>query len=377
MRLILLLICTWLTRGKRYSTGSSTVIIFLLAWLSSLNAAYSVVVLPLPVGPVTSTMPCGREIWCRIRLTKCSGIPVSSKDNIPADWSSKRITTDSPYCTGMVDIRTSMLWPLIFKLNRPSCGNRFSDISKPAISFKRKTIAEAILFSLRIFSWSTPSIRWRIRNAFSSGSMWTSDARICTASSKTDCNNFPTVASPPSSRKLFDKSKSLLWSYSSSSWLAKDSISAVRRYKPSKALNSCDSITTARFKRFGASICSSWSRALKSAGSLIPISTESPWSSIIIDRKRRAWTSGNNKATSEEILRWLISKNGTSNCCAKNSNNWRSLIWPNSIKVSPSFLPLVFWLFKACMSCSLLIMCSWTSKSPKRIFNLGAAILFS
>ncbi len=54
---ILLLTCTWLIRGKRYSTGSSTVIIFFSALLSSDNAAYRVVVLPLPVGPVTKIIP--------------------------------------------------------------------------------------------------------------------------------------------------------------------------------------------------------------------------------------------------------------------------------------------------------------------------------
>ena len=45
------------TPGNWYSTGSSMVTILSLRRLISVSAAYSVVVLPLPVGPVTSTMP--------------------------------------------------------------------------------------------------------------------------------------------------------------------------------------------------------------------------------------------------------------------------------------------------------------------------------
>ena len=45
------------TPGSWYSTGSSMVMILSWPWLISEMAAYSVVVLPLPVGPVTSSMP--------------------------------------------------------------------------------------------------------------------------------------------------------------------------------------------------------------------------------------------------------------------------------------------------------------------------------
>ena len=45
-----------------YSTGSSMVMILSSSVLISLIAAYSVVVLPEPVGPVTSTMPYGSRM---------------------------------------------------------------------------------------------------------------------------------------------------------------------------------------------------------------------------------------------------------------------------------------------------------------------------
>ena len=45
-----------------YSTGSSMVSIFLSRVLMAVKQAYRVVVLPLPVGPVTNIMPCGFSI---------------------------------------------------------------------------------------------------------------------------------------------------------------------------------------------------------------------------------------------------------------------------------------------------------------------------
>ena len=45
------------TPGSWYSTGSSMVMILSRPWFDSLIIAYKVVVLPLPVGPVTSSMP--------------------------------------------------------------------------------------------------------------------------------------------------------------------------------------------------------------------------------------------------------------------------------------------------------------------------------
>src|SRR5437879_10569 len=55
----LTLICTWCTPASRYSTGSSTVMMLISARLSSLSAPWSVVDLPEPVGPVTSSAPVG------------------------------------------------------------------------------------------------------------------------------------------------------------------------------------------------------------------------------------------------------------------------------------------------------------------------------
>ncbi len=53
------LIWDWLTPGISYSTGSSIVRILRLGSLRIDRIVASVVVLPLPVGPVITIMPCG------------------------------------------------------------------------------------------------------------------------------------------------------------------------------------------------------------------------------------------------------------------------------------------------------------------------------
>src|SRR6218665_1524069 len=61
-----------------YSTGSSTVMIFCSPASILVNAAYSVVVLPEPVGPVTSKMPCGRASSVARRASVSGSQPMLS-----------------------------------------------------------------------------------------------------------------------------------------------------------------------------------------------------------------------------------------------------------------------------------------------------------
>ena len=57
VRPALSLTLTWLTPGRLISAGSSTVEMLTPGWLRMFRQVYSDTVLPLPVGPVTSTMP--------------------------------------------------------------------------------------------------------------------------------------------------------------------------------------------------------------------------------------------------------------------------------------------------------------------------------
>ena len=51
------LICAWCTPSMFDSTGSSTVLTLMVVRSKVFSTLYSVVLLPLPVGPVTSAMP--------------------------------------------------------------------------------------------------------------------------------------------------------------------------------------------------------------------------------------------------------------------------------------------------------------------------------
>ena len=53
------LIWIWLIVGNTYSTGSSIVTTLMSSLLIAVSVAYSVVVLPEPVGPAQITMPYG------------------------------------------------------------------------------------------------------------------------------------------------------------------------------------------------------------------------------------------------------------------------------------------------------------------------------
>ncbi len=73
----------------------------------ALRMEYSVVVLPLPVGPVTSRMPFGLRMACRSQRYSRGAMPISSSGIRPPFLSSSRSTADSPWIVGKVETRTS------------------------------------------------------------------------------------------------------------------------------------------------------------------------------------------------------------------------------------------------------------------------------
>ena len=152
-------------------------------WLfSSCNPAYSVVLLPEPVGPVTRKMPCGLcNSW---RNCAVSSRLKPRRSSVRRAWflSSSRSTTRSPQAEGMVETRTSIARPPSSSAMRPSCGTRFSAISSRAITLIRDTSSEASLRPGRSISCSVPSTRKRITRLFSNVSMWISEAPSLIAS---------------------------------------------------------------------------------------------------------------------------------------------------------------------------------------------------
>ena len=134
-------------------------------------AEYSVLVLPLPVGPVTSTMPHGflmaasnryQRVWVKASF-------VMSSCSLPE--SSNRMTTFSPNSVGRHDTRKSISRTLLPSLKRalmrPSCGSRFSAMSSRAMILMREMIGSRYLSAGAITACSTPSMRNRIRMSFS------------------------------------------------------------------------------------------------------------------------------------------------------------------------------------------------------------------
>ena len=142
-----------------YSTGSSAVRILVVMSLSSFNAAYKVVVFPLPVGPVTITIPFGLLMRPLTFSRSSSRKPTLSKLNCTLPRSNTRITTLSPNMVGNTATRRST--GALFKFNsmRPSCGRRRSAMSSFAMTFTRLTKAIAKLGGGGVISYSTPSMR--------------------------------------------------------------------------------------------------------------------------------------------------------------------------------------------------------------------------
>ncbi len=147
------------------------------------SAAYSVVVLPLPVGPVTSTIPYGSAMYLRKRFSSASGKPRMSRRSsvncsLIDSLSRIRMTASSPCTLGMIETRKSIVLPGIFNLKRPSWGTRFSAMSSSAITLMREMIGLWNCLAIgRIAGCSTPSIRYFTWTASSCVSMWMSLAR--------------------------------------------------------------------------------------------------------------------------------------------------------------------------------------------------------
>ncbi len=124
-----------------------------------LNAEYSVVVFPEPVGPVTSTIPYG---FCTASIRSASArgsMPNFSRSSVRLPLSRIRRTTFSPNSVGSVETRKSTTFLPSLILMRPSCGTRRSAMFRFAMILKREMSAAFILKGGFITSISAPSMR--------------------------------------------------------------------------------------------------------------------------------------------------------------------------------------------------------------------------
>ncbi|BCQ63089.1 hypothetical protein PBOI14_48390 [Pseudomonas sp. Boi14] len=172
----------WPIPVRWYSTGSSMVRMLRSRLLRLASPAYSVVVLPEPVGPVTRRMPWGLCRAVSRRWRTAGFMPRCARSRRPACLSSRRITTRSPWLEGRVETRTSTSCPAMRKAMRPSWGMRFSAMSSLAMTLIRDTSRVASSRRGRSTSRSRPSTRRRTERCSSNASRCTSEALLLTAS---------------------------------------------------------------------------------------------------------------------------------------------------------------------------------------------------
>ena len=194
-----------------------------------LSVAYSVVDFPEPVGPVTRIVPYGLRYAVANRSSVSGRKPRSSSRSSACPLSRIRMTTFSPCTIGSVATRRSTLRPPTFSEMRPSCGMRRSAMLISAMTLSRLITPAWIERGERITSWSTPSMRNRMRRSCSVGSTWMSDARSLTACVMSRLTNLTIGASSMTSLTLLRSSFS---EYSSAAACATVSTSAsTRKYR--------------------------------------------------------------------------------------------------------------------------------------------------
>ena len=120
--------------------------------------------LPLPVGPVTRIMPCGRNRASINSSFWSSSNPSASIPILALEGSKIRSTIFSPQSVGRVLTRKSMARVFdSFILMRPSCGSRRSDMSSSDMTFRRAANRVPKLVGGVDATCKIPSVRKRTR----------------------------------------------------------------------------------------------------------------------------------------------------------------------------------------------------------------------
>ena len=123
------------------------------------RAEYKVVVLPEPVGPVTSTIPYGFAMASMKSFSALGSNPKEPRSNVRFPASRIRNTIFSPKITGSVETRKSTTFRFILSLIRPSCGTRRSAMFKSERILIREVSAAFIFMGGFKTSYSVPSSR--------------------------------------------------------------------------------------------------------------------------------------------------------------------------------------------------------------------------
>ena len=164
-----------------YSTGSSIVLILHSLLFRYCRQAYKVVVLPVPVGPVTRIKPLGRVSRLLSFFKSAGDMPSWSMRRRP-NWRSQiRMVRSSPNRVEIVLIRRSSCLPEPSCSQRPSPGRRCSEMSIPAIAFTWLMYWRPASRVSATTCWTIPNRRRWTLTAFWSVSRYRSLARISAA----------------------------------------------------------------------------------------------------------------------------------------------------------------------------------------------------
>ena len=131
----------------------------------------SVVVLPLPVGPVTTMMPWGSLSNSRSLASSDVEKPSFSMPSNPRSFASRRITADSPCWVGMMAMRMSNSARATRTRAAPSWGSRRSAMLRPARILMREMMACGSTLGGVGTTRSSPSTRRRTTRPERNGSM--------------------------------------------------------------------------------------------------------------------------------------------------------------------------------------------------------------
>ncbi len=118
------------------------------------------------------------------------------------------MTIPSPSTEGMVTMRMSTALPSTVSETRPSCGSRFSAMSRSPMIFTRETVPGTMRRGIVVRSWSTPSTRKRTRISRPWDSKWTSEAPSWIAWAMIELTSFTTGASSAVSRMSVTSARS-------------------------------------------------------------------------------------------------------------------------------------------------------------------------
>ena len=110
------------------------------------------------------------------------------------------MTMPSPSTRGMVTTRVSMACFSTVSDTRPSCGTRFSAMSRSAMIFTREITPAIMRRGIWVVSRRMPSTRKRTRISRPSGSKWMSEAPSSTAWPMIEFTSLMTGASSADSR---------------------------------------------------------------------------------------------------------------------------------------------------------------------------------